>query len=201
MKNHLKQLLIVLSLCASPLGVIAQSSKYDVNGDGKIDMTDVTAVVNAILWDDAYLACPDNGHPHWINLGLPSGTKWACCNIEGQKPSSWGKYCTFTKAQQYNLPTLDQIKELVANTTTEWTTLNGTKGLKFTASNGGSIFLPAAGYVWAAGQTGNGDFGNYWSSTPYGERSAYVLNFDAYSVKWDWLDGGDERSVRTVRRD
>jgi hypothetical protein len=25
--------------------------------------------------------CPDNNHPHMIDLGLPSGTKWACCNL------------------------------------------------------------------------------------------------------------------------
>lgn len=25
--------------------------------------------------------CPDYNHPHAIDLGLPSGTKWACCNV------------------------------------------------------------------------------------------------------------------------
>ncbi len=25
--------------------------------------------------------CPDDNHPHAIDLGLPSGTKWACCNV------------------------------------------------------------------------------------------------------------------------
>ncbi len=27
------------------------------------------------------MLCPDNNHPHAIDLGLPSGTKWACCNV------------------------------------------------------------------------------------------------------------------------
>ena len=26
-------------------------------------------------------SCPNNKHPHMIDLGLPSGTKWACCNV------------------------------------------------------------------------------------------------------------------------
>ena len=26
-------------------------------------------------------SCPDSNHPHAIDLGLPSGTKWACCNV------------------------------------------------------------------------------------------------------------------------
>ena len=43
------------------------------------------------------LKCPDNHHPHLIDLGLPSGTKWACCNVdtdhpENQKPVNYGGY-------------------------------------------------------------------------------------------------------------
>lgn len=41
--------------------------------------------------------CPDNSHPHVIDLGLPSGTKWACCNVdtdypEKQSPNNFGGY-------------------------------------------------------------------------------------------------------------
>lgn len=35
------------------------------------------------------LSCPDENHPHAIDLGLPSGTKWACCDI-GAKNTVWG---------------------------------------------------------------------------------------------------------------
>ena len=41
---------------------------------------------------DAYLTCPDNNHPHLIDLGLPSGTKWACCNVGANKPEAYGDY-------------------------------------------------------------------------------------------------------------
>lgn len=42
-------------------------------------------------------SCPDNNHPHIIDLGLPSGTKWACCNVdtdnpEKQSPTNYGGY-------------------------------------------------------------------------------------------------------------
>ena len=40
----------------------------------------------------AYTSCPDNHHPHLIDLGLPSGTKWACCNVGAQKPEDYGGY-------------------------------------------------------------------------------------------------------------
>ena len=36
--------------------------------------------------------CPDNKHPHAIDLGLPSGTKWNCCNIGASTPNSIGDY-------------------------------------------------------------------------------------------------------------
>ncbi len=41
--------------------------------------------------------CPDNNHPHSIDLGLPSGTMWACCNVGADDPGhnggfySWGE--------------------------------------------------------------------------------------------------------------
>lgn len=34
--------------------------------------------------------CPDENHPHMIDLGLPSGTKWACCNIGASTPYEGG---------------------------------------------------------------------------------------------------------------
>ena len=39
---------------------------------------------------DVRLACPDHNHPHAIDLGLPSGTKWACCNIGAETPDAAG---------------------------------------------------------------------------------------------------------------
>jgi hypothetical protein len=38
----------------------------------------------------SYSSCPDNKHPHLIDLGLPSGTKWACCNVEANSPEQYG---------------------------------------------------------------------------------------------------------------
>ena len=40
----------------------------------------------------AYTSCPDSHHPHLIDLGLPSGTKWACCNVGAEKPEDYGGY-------------------------------------------------------------------------------------------------------------
>ncbi len=37
-------------------------------------------------------SCPDENHPHMIDLGLPSGTKWACCNVGASNPEDYGGY-------------------------------------------------------------------------------------------------------------
>ena len=36
--------------------------------------------------------CPDGNHPHMIDLGLPSGTLWACCNVGASAPEQYGNY-------------------------------------------------------------------------------------------------------------
>ena len=40
----------------------------------------------------SYRFCPDSHHPHSIDLGLPSGTKWACCNVGASSPEDYGNY-------------------------------------------------------------------------------------------------------------
>lgn len=42
--------------------------------------------------ESSYLSCPDDHHPHLIDLGLPSGTKWACCNVGASNPEGYGNY-------------------------------------------------------------------------------------------------------------
>lgn len=62
-------------------------------------------------------------------------------------------------------PTMEEIKELCDKCTSEWVTLNGAKGRKFTGTNGNSIFIPAAGYLEGDGSNNAGRMGFYWSAT------------------------------------
>lgn len=39
-----------------------------------------------------YKTCPDDHHPHLIDLGLPSGTLWACCNVGASAPHEYGGF-------------------------------------------------------------------------------------------------------------
>ena len=173
-------------------------SEADVNNDGVVDENDVAALSYTIL--SAKIkeeqACPDSNHPHWIDLGLPSGTQWRCCNEGASTPEDYGGYYEF--GQVASAPSLDQIKELLNHTTSEWTTQNGVNGRKFTGSNGGTIFLPAAGDRWDGGFYSVGSSGYYWSSTPADERHAYVLRFYSSGANWGFLRGNGH-PVRPVR--
>ena len=42
--------------------------------------------------DTGFLTCPDDNHPHAIDLGLPSGTMWCCCNVGASTPEGYGGY-------------------------------------------------------------------------------------------------------------
>jgi hypothetical protein len=189
----------------------------------------------------AYLTCPDSNHPHMIDLELPSGTKWACCNVGANAPEQYGNYYAWGETQPksvynwdtylyYNdntgyvnigsdiagtnydaatanwgapwrMPSLTQIQELINNTTSTRTTQNGVWGRKFTGSNGGTIFLPAAGYRWDGELRSAGSGGGYWSSTLHegGSSSAYYLHFGSGSAYWNYYSHFSGRSVRPVR--
>ena len=154
------------------------------------------------------------GEHGYVDLGLPSGTLWATCNVGAANSEdfggyfAWGeieakndfnestykwyrwsdtrrcwelaKYCSDVDNKwkldlkddvahvkwggKWRIPTQEQFQELKAQCKSEWTTLNGVKGCRFTSKiNGNSIFFPACGHFsWP-----DWGFGSYWSSYKY----------------------------------
>lgn len=51
----------------------------------------------------SYSSCPDNHHPHLIDLNLPSGTLWSCCNVDDehhkQSPTNYGSYYSWGETE------------------------------------------------------------------------------------------------------
>ena len=79
------------------------------------------------------------------------------------------------------MPTAREWRELIAYTTSEWTTENGVYGRRLTASNGESLFFPAAGGRYGSGLHGAGGSGVYWSSSLYAGDPDDAWDFDFYS--------------------
>ena len=85
----------VATLQGTTITIVAVSA-----GDAQVVVTDMQSGQKVIIdifvtasGDvQAYPSCPDGNHPHMIDLGLPSGVKWACCNIGADKPEKAGEY-------------------------------------------------------------------------------------------------------------
>ena len=58
----------------------------------------------------AYKQCPDDHHPHMIDLGLPSGTLWSCCNVGAYKPEINGGYYAWGETDVKSVYSLDSYR-------------------------------------------------------------------------------------------
>ncbi len=98
------------------LAMTYRGKKGDVNEDMQVDVADIATVIDIMAGKDGdtepeekvYTTCPDDHHPHIIDLGLPSGTKWACCNEGASKPEDYGSYFAWgetTTKEVYNWTT------------------------------------------------------------------------------------------------
>lgn len=105
----------------------------------------------------------------------------------------------------WRIPTKEEWNELNENTNAGWTTVNGVNGRRFVASNGNSIFLPAAGRRWAHEFYDVGNYGNYWSSSLYSSGAYFSWSINFYSNWWPSVDckarylGFTVRPVRSAR--
>lgn len=77
--------LIDYLLSGNPEGLSIDNA--DTNKDNKVNISDVTQLIDYLLtglwpwWE-----------PDWVDLGLPSGTLWATCNIGANIPEEYGDY-------------------------------------------------------------------------------------------------------------
>lgn len=71
------------------MGAMAQGYHYDVNYDDKVTITDATLIVNKIL---GKANAGEVEGLQEVDLGLPSGTKWASINVGASSPTDIGTY-------------------------------------------------------------------------------------------------------------
>lgn len=144
----------------------------------------------------------------YVDLGLPSGLKWAAWNVGATSPEEYGDFYEYEEAQEnfwgspWRTPTKAEFEELLDECTWTWTTdYNGTcvKGRIVTGPNGNSIFLPAAGRRYGS-DVGHVQYGGYyWSATENDSYGAYYLYFysgEAYVSSYGRSYG---QSVRLVQ--
>lgn len=174
----------------------------------------------------------------YVDLGLPSGTMWATCNVGATKPEEhgllfqWGhvdgyrygdsgngfdKYGISTESGdeyfsedvlqyeddaarlnmggKWRMPSVQQLKELIDNTTQHVDIVNKTRGVTFTSiKNNNSIFIPLDGYYM---KTSIGNVfsdktkrGYLWSYnvSENDDDLAVALHLDNYTEKYTYKD-------------
>ena len=155
--------------------------------------------------------CPEH---EYVDLGLPSGTLWATCNVGASNPEDNGDYFAWDECKtaaanwgnSWDMPSKEQWEELKENTKSSWTTRNGVNGRLFTASNGNSLFLSAAGCCYNSRLVGAGEGCFYWSSsldTDYPNRAwgFYFLSDDCGVNSYYRVCGQSVRAVRPAQLD
>ncbi len=259
----LRPILIFVLYCGLLFLTNRCDNKKNINGNtNNISLQETST---SVVGDSYYLTCPDSNHPHLIDLGLPSGTKWVCCNIGASSPNQCGDYYALgeTKPKDvYNwdtyehrfllenitmitrkeipmrkrgrtitshdlartygrirelesefsfivhqwgdnlhIPSFNQYQELIANTKAEWTTMENVHGYEFTSSNGGTIFLPAAGRGDGNNHNYINLFGFYWSKDSINviNRTSHNLFFSAETISINSDSVYYGFSVRQVR--
>ena len=149
-----------------------------------------------------------NGH-EYVDLGLPSGTKWATCNVGATSPKEYGDYFAWGETKPKNTYTVETYMYFsdpatlpstadaaTANwgagwrmpTEVEWEELKSkckwtwmSNGYKVVGPNGNGFFLPAAGYRRDSDLNYAGSDGYYWSSSLHadGPGNAWYLYFNS----------------------
>lgn len=161
-KNHKAIVVILLFHILSPIGLKAYGQNSSSTNRAFFPQSQGSA----------------SGH-EYVDLGL--SVLWATCNVGATKPEEYGIFSPWGEVNDVNsdvqwrnnwrVPTRDEFRELCSNCTLKWITINGHNGYLFTADNGNSIFLPAAGnregdlYYWDENR-----YGYYWSSDVYEQK-------------------------------
>lgn len=164
----------------------------------------------------------ENGYVY-VDLGLPSGTKWGRTNIGAERPEEHGDYfawgevpgnkksgkwvspgspmydtATALRGGNWRMPTSDQWKELIDECKWEGYILNGVQGQLVTGPNGATLFLPYANGLTEKRQVVYG--GNYWSASYYNYKKddAYLLKMNSDGAHVEHANRKLNFSVRPV---
>ena len=90
--KKINSLLFVLLLMLASFTAGTQYPRGDVDYNGKVNIADDVTLNDNLLtgaWEEP--VTPTDNH-EWVDLGLPSGTLWATCNLGANSPDEYGDY-------------------------------------------------------------------------------------------------------------
>ena len=118
---------------------------------GDITVEDISSLIDDYLAQGMNHLCPDSNHPHAIDLGLPSGTKWACCNVGASCPEGYGGYYAWGETEEKSYYDWESYKYYIENTYTCEYIGSDIAGTSYDVAHvkwGGSWRMPTAEQRW-----------------------------------------------------
>ena len=178
---------------------------------GKSGWMNLPTPVSHNGWKQEWLEGTLGGHDY-VDLGLPSGLKWAKTNVGGTVETDagdtfyWGassasssNYSSSTTSisgnasydaaraiwgETWRMPTKEEFLELINNCTISYNISGNYNGTVLTGPNGKKIYI-----------RGN----RYWTATPLSSSSAYYIYFYDNSYTSDWnTKSGSKYFIRPV---
>ena len=117
-------------MLAAPMHTSADDFRRgDTNQDGKVSISDVTCLINYLLTG---LWPGEEAEHTWVDLGLPSGTLWATCNVGASYPEDYGDYFAWGETEP---------KDTYLWSTYKWCNGSSSTLTKYCRSNGYDGFV------------------------------------------------------------
>ena len=106
-QNYAKPLLVALkdisNITYKDAEQVMSLEEWNITSESETTMIDSLVFVDLETLDTkeyAHFVCPDDHHPHMIDLGLPSGVLWSCCNVGASAPEGNGGYYAWGETEE-----------------------------------------------------------------------------------------------------
>ena len=141
---------------------------------------------------------PQPDEHEWVDLGLPSGTKWATCNVGASSPEEYGDYFAWGETQPKTTYNWSTYKWMNAGQSS-WSQIN-----KYTYADGqtsacwydgnGNFIGDGLTELEAADDVATVNWGNDWQM-PNVNQMEELVNNSYTTTEWMTLDGIDGRKI------
>ncbi len=135
----------------------------------RIDKSDI----QKITYDDTTFKVEPVTEHEYVDLGLPSGTLWATCNVGATKPTEYGDYFAWGETEP---------KEVYADSTYKWFYADSEIYTKYNSEDGLTTLLPEDDAATA-------NWGSEWRMPTNEEQRELYEN--SYMVQTDGYNGTD----------
>ncbi len=162
-------------------GFVSWNTAADGSGRTYSDSQEVTISVNTTLYAQ-WFALPDLTEHPWVDLGLPSGTKWATCNIGAANPEEYGEFFAWGEIAEKGAYTWESYRYA------EGTSWNNPRLTKYCSDPqfGNNGFTDNLTMLEPSDDAATANWGSDWRIPTYEEMSELMTSC---TIVWTTING------------